>query len=69
MEKSQERKNREVIGNMGQLVSSLYDEVDILPLSETAKHALVMVMVSDITRRTGDEVTFKLPAQQKVAAA
>lgn len=55
--------NREVISSIGDLVSALYSEVEALPLSERAKQALVMIMVSDIMKREGRTINFYLPAQ------
>jgi len=69
MEIEHRKRNREVVSNIGDLVSSLYDEVAILPLSDTAKHALVMIMVSDIMKRDGCTINFCLPARCRVGVA
>jgi hypothetical protein len=69
MEMERRKRNREVVSNIGELVSALYDEVDILPLSDTAKHVLVMVMVSDIMKREGCTINFCLPARCRVGVA
>lgn len=65
-----QEKNREVACTIDKLVAAFYDEVDILPLSMAAKHALIMVMVSDTMTRNGSTVTFNLPPRkiQKEAA-
>ena len=69
METKYSRRNREVASTIGDLVASLYDEVEILPLSERAKQALVMVMMSDLMRREGCVISFYLPTHAGVEAA
>jgi len=59
-------KNRQVATSIGDLVESLYHEVEVLPLSDTAKNALVMVMVGDILKRRGDTIYFNYPPIQQV---
>jgi len=63
------KKNRELVCTIGDIVSALYTEVEPLPLSERAKQALVMIMLSDIMKRDGRVVNFNLPAQLLEAAA
>jgi hypothetical protein len=64
-------KNREVVSTIGDLVESLYSEVMPLPISDQAKHAMVMVMVANVLTRTGHDVSFLLPVDpcSKEAAA
>ncbi len=64
------QKNREVVSTIGELVSALFLEVEALPLSDKAKQALVMVMVSEIMKRDGRTVNYYVPLQsgQEVAA-
>lgn len=64
-------KNREVVSSIGDLVESLYSEVMPLPISDQAKHAMVMVMVSNILTRNGSDVSFLMPVDlcAKEAAA
>jgi hypothetical protein len=61
MENESRRKNREVVSTIGDLVTVLYDELEVLPFSVEAKQALVMIMVGDIMRREGCTVSFFLP--------
>jgi len=64
--------NRKLVGNIGDLVELLYDEVASLPISEEAKSALVMMMMGDMMKRNGSTVTFLMPAFEnsgEVAAA
>jgi hypothetical protein len=57
--------NRQIIGQLGDLTESLYLEVASLPLSDVAKNALVMVMLGDITKFKGNQVTFNIPTPAK----
>jgi hypothetical protein len=69
MESMNSQRNREVACTIGDLVTALYDEIEVLPLSDRAKQTLVMVMVSDIMRREGCVINFYLPARSRVEVA
>jgi hypothetical protein len=55
-------KTKEAVLTIGDLVESLYAEVSDLPLSETAKNALVMVMMGDLLKTRGRTIYFNYPA-------
>lgn len=55
------RQNREFVSSIGDLVEALYNEVSSLPMSDQAKHAVVMVMLSDTLKRNGHIVSFQMP--------
>ncbi|MCX6744365.1 MAG: hypothetical protein NTX82_02480 [Candidatus Parcubacteria bacterium] len=57
----QAAKNREVVTNLSGLVEVLFDEVSVLPLSDGAKEALVIVMIGDMMKRKGRTFTFNMP--------
>jgi hypothetical protein len=69
MEMERRRRNREVACTIGDLVAALFEEVEVLPMSETAKHAMVMIMISDIMKREGCTINFCLPARGGVEVA
>ena len=46
---SQQKQNRMIVGNIGDLVEALFSEVSVLPLSASAKTAMVTVIISDMT--------------------
>lgn len=58
---STQAQNRELVTTMGNLVEALFDEVSVLPLSDGAKEALVTIMVGDIMKRDGQNITFAMP--------
>ena len=60
MECSQE--NIETVCTIGDLVEALYNEVAVLPLSDTAKSALVTIMLGDILKQDGQVIYFQYPA-------
>jgi len=63
--------NRKVIGNIGDLVEELYTEVQVLPLSDEAKNAMVMIMLCDVLKHKGWVVSFQyppMPVHRKAAA-
>ena len=49
------------MSSIGDLVEALYTEVASLPMSDQAKHAVVMVMLSDVLKRNGQIVSFQMP--------
>lgn len=57
------RKNRELVNTIGDLVEALFNEMENLPLSDGAKHAIVMVMLGDLLKRQGDIVYFYCPPE------
>jgi hypothetical protein len=54
-------KNRQFVGAVGDLVEALYGEFDMLPISDSAKTAIVMVMLGDLMKRDGAVFYFKAP--------
>ncbi len=61
--------NREAVTTIGDLIESLFGEVQGLPLSDAAKNALVMIMLGDTLKRQGRTIYFNYPAQLKGEAA
>ncbi len=57
------KENREVICMLGDLIEALYHEVNELPLSDSAKGALVMVTLSELVSRDGRVFYFQFPPQ------
>ena len=55
------RQNRQFVNLVGNLVESLYNEFDMLPISGPAKSAMVMVMLGDIMQRNGAVISLKNP--------
>ncbi|HUT51830.1 MAG TPA: hypothetical protein VM658_00420 [bacterium] len=55
-------KNRQFVGAVGDLVEALYGEFDMLPISDSAKTAIVMVMLGDLMKRDGSVFSFNAPA-------
>lgn len=55
-------KNRQFVGAVGDLVEALYGEFDMLPISDSAKSAMVMIMLGDLMKREGAVFYFKTPA-------
>lgn len=56
-------KNREVISSIGDVVETLFDEMENLPLSDPAKQAMVMVMLGDLLHRKGNVIYFSCPPE------
>ncbi len=56
-------KNRRTIEQLSELTEALFNEVGQLPISDCAKTSMVMIMLGDITRRKGNQVTFDISAK------
>ena len=60
-----QEKNRKVVSSIGELVEALYKEVANLPLSEQSKSALITIMMGDVLKRSGRQITFLSPIKMK----
>lgn len=59
--KEQQRQNRNVVGELGDLVENLFSEVAPLPISDAAKTGMVTVMMANCLKNQGHTVTVRLP--------
>lgn len=48
-----------VKAQLGDIISSVYEEVASMPLSDQAKNAMVMLVVGEILNRNGHKITLR----------
>ena len=65
--------NRKAVARLGDIIQELFDEVNVLPLSDTAKTAMVMIMLGDILKIDGRTIYMNFPldpaAQEEMVEA
>jgi hypothetical protein len=59
MEKAIQNANQQTVMAIGDFVDALFSELNPLPISATAKQAMVSTMVGDCIERKGDIITFR----------